>query len=252
MKRKYIRVNNKNIQELIKVSSINKLALNDLLDKPNTSIDEFINQSFSTTFQKSNQSVTTDTVIHSSERSSISNITSPTTKTPISSNSRTEKCNKIISTNKTNNDKELSQSKIVCASFSVNENKKRTNSSTESPTNSIVITESVEQDSNSGLDSLKNYLVELKSGDLNKKSKRKPSNIFKCLSCQSLFADLRKLHHHQDFFCNKSSLSNSQPNEIISSCESLPQFKCNFCKIIFHNRLTFMSHILMCSAKNSF
>jgi hypothetical protein len=155
--------------------------------------------------------------------------------------------------NKNHSTKESKQNKKVSASFSVNETRNKRNSSIESTNSSIVITENVEQVSNSGLDSLKNYLFELKSGDSNITSRSKSKNIFKCLNCQSLFSDLRKLHQHQDLFCaQKSTSSPNKPNEQINSCEGLPHYKCYFCKIIFHNRLTFMSHTLVCSSSNSF
>ena len=148
----------------------------------------------------------------------------------------------------------------MSASLSVNVTKKSTDppqrtASIDSPYDSIVIiTENIEQTSNSGLDSLKDYLVEQRTIDSNKAVNTPPNNIFKCLSCQSLFADLRKLHEHQDLLCSRTKrpLCGHDSREPMNALEGIPCLRCYFCKQTFLNKLTFMSHTLVCSTANCF
>lgn len=120
------------------------------------------------------------------------------------------------------------------------------------------------------LDSLKKYLIQINTKQ--ESSSDSNNNLFKCKNCRLLFVDIRLLKEHQsncsmqhemcqvvvnekapselndcDQNSNQSSCSSTSTNNSTTSGAKIRLFKCSFCKKIYLNKTSFISHTVVCT-----
>jgi hypothetical protein len=89
----------------------------------------------------------------------------------------------------------------------------------------------------------------------NTKYSFKKCRYFKCSECKLIFIDPLQLHEHQSLACKQVKLVHEDKPEKLANLSAYvdkqDKFKCSFCKNIYFNKFSFLSHALLCSVVNN-
>jgi hypothetical protein len=94
--------------------------------------------------------------------------------------------------------------------------------------------------------------------DVHNKFLFKKCRYFKCSECKLIFVDSLQLHHHQSHSINCSKqikvVHDDNPTKLANLSAFIDQqkrFQCSFCKNIYLNKFSFLSHVLTCNVVNN-